>query len=233
MISILLIAGHGAGDSGAVGNGLKESDLTREFANLILKKLKNTCYVDLADTSRNWFEYLRTNNHDFSYYDYVLEIHFNAGGGTGSEIYVTSSEQGITVEESVLKNLCETAGYANRGVKRKNFTVIQSIKSQGISSALLEVCFVDNVIDIDIYEQKKELLAQAVAIGIAEGFGLSYIPSENDINNNEVIPNWAKNAIDWCNNNDLFPNITVDLTDDKLWFCTLLYNTVRFMAENN
>ena len=27
----LLIAGHGQGDPGAVGNGYKEADLTREF----------------------------------------------------------------------------------------------------------------------------------------------------------------------------------------------------------
>lgn len=39
-MNILLIAGHGDGDSGAVGNGYKECDLTREFASLICSKLK-------------------------------------------------------------------------------------------------------------------------------------------------------------------------------------------------
>lgn len=50
-MNILLIAGHGDGDSGAVGNGYKECDLTREFASLIYSKLKEMCHVDLADTS--------------------------------------------------------------------------------------------------------------------------------------------------------------------------------------
>ena len=73
-MNILLIAGHGDGDSGAVGNGYKECDLTREFASLICSKLKKICCATLADTNRNWFEYIGTNSYDFSDYNYVLEI---------------------------------------------------------------------------------------------------------------------------------------------------------------
>lgn len=228
-MNILLIAGHGDGDSGAVGNGYKECDLTREFASLIYSKLKKICCVNLADTSRNWFEYLGTNSYDFSGYNYVLEIHFNAGGGTGSEIYVTDSEEGITVEESILKNLCDAAGFANRGVKRKNFRVIQRIKSQGISSALLEVCFIDNMMDIDTYQQKKVFIAQAIANGIAEGFGLTTLVSEVPDDLNSVN---ADNAIEWCTKYNLLPEGTT-LDGNKIWVCKLLYNTVKFMAEDD
>lgn len=227
-MNILLIAGHGDGDSGAVGNGYKECDLTREFASLICSKLKKICCATLADTNRNWFEYLGTNSYDFSDYNYVLEIHFNAGGGTGSEIYVTDSEKGITVEESILNNLCGTAGYTNRGVKRKNFRVIQRIKSQGISSALLEVCFIDSEMDIATYQQKKDLIAQAIANGIAEGFGLTTpAPEAPDALGSSV----EDNAIEWCTKNNLLPEGTT-LDSSKIWTCVLLYNTVKFMAEN-
>ena len=227
-MNILLIAGHGNGDSGAVGNGYKECDLTREFASLICSKLKKICCATLADTNRNWFEYLGTNSYDFSDYNYVLEIHFNAGGGTGSEIYVTDSEKGITVEESILNNLCGTAGYTNRGVKRKNFRVIQRIKSQGISSALLEVCFIDSEMDIATYQQKKDLIAQAIANGIAEGFGLTTpAPEAPDALGSSV----EDNAIEWCTKNNLLPEGTT-LDSSKIWTCVLLYNTVKFMAEN-
>ena len=57
----------------------------------------------MADTNRNWFEFLGSNNYDFSKYNYVLEIHFNSGGGSGSEIFVTTAESGITVEDEILK----------------------------------------------------------------------------------------------------------------------------------
>ena len=227
-MNILLIAGHGDGDSGAVGNGYKECDLTREFASLICSKLKKICCATLADTNRNWFDYLGTNSYDFSDYNYVLEIHFNAGGGTGSEIYVTDSEKGITVEESILNNLCGTAGYNNRGVKRKNFRVIQRIKSQGISSALLEVCFIDNAMDIATYQQKKDLIAREIANGIAEGFGLTTpAPEAPDTLGSSV----EDNAIEWCTKNNLLPERTT-LDSSKIWTCVLLYNTVKFMAEN-
>ena len=134
-MNVLLIAGHGNGDSGAIGNGYEEAELTREFAVLLKENLKSFCNVTLADTNRNWFEFLGSNNYDFSKYNYVLEIHFNSGGGSGSEIFVTTAESGITVENEILKNLCNCVKYHNRGVKRKDFRVISKIKSQG-------VCFV-------------------------------------------------------------------------------------------
>lgn len=229
-MNILLIAGHGDGDSGAIGNGYTECELTREFASLIYSKLNKICHSDLADTSRNWFEYLGTNNYDFSDYDYVLEIHFNAGGGTGSEIYVTNSEKGISVEEAILKNLCDAAEYTNRGVKRKDFRVIQRIKSQGVSSALIEVCFIDNIMDMDTYQQKKDSIAQAIVNGIAEGFGLTASTPEVPANNLDSIK--VNNAVEWCIKHNLLPKETI-LDSHKIWICTLLYNTVKFMAEND
>ena len=57
----------------------------------------------------------------FQKYNYVLEIHFNSGGGSGSEIFVTTAESGITVEDEILKNLCNCVKYHNRGVKQKRF----------------------------------------------------------------------------------------------------------------
>lgn len=39
-MNVLLIAGHGNGDSGAVGNGSEEAELTREFAVLLKENLK-------------------------------------------------------------------------------------------------------------------------------------------------------------------------------------------------
>ncbi len=178
-MNVLLIAGHGNGDSGAIGNGYEEAELTREFVVLLKENLKSFCNVTLADTNRNWFEFLGSNNYDFSKYNYVLEIHFNSGGGSGSEIFVTTAESGITVENEILKNLCNCVKYHNRGVKRKDFRVISKIKSQGVCSALLEVCFIDNSNDIEIYQKNKNKLATAVAKGIATGFNLKYISDKN------------------------------------------------------
>lgn len=171
-MKILIIAGHGNGDPGACGNGYREADLTREVAALLNSRFEGVCEAEVADTSRNWFEYLGSNNYNFKGYDYVLEIHFNAGGGIGTEIYVTTSEQGIGVETAIVQHIAAATGLKNRGVKRCNFRVISRVKSQGVSAALLETCFIDSASDVNTYQTKKDKLINAIVSGIAEGFGL-------------------------------------------------------------
>ena len=171
-MKILLIAGHGAGDPGAVGNGYKEADLTREVVSLLAPKLGQLCRVDIADISKNWYEYLKSHSFNFKPYDYVLEVHFNSGGGTGTEIFVTTSEKGTGVETAIVQQICAAVGYKNRGVKRKDWNVISKAKAQGVSSALLEVCFIDSAADIKTYQSRKNDIVNAIVSGIAEGFGL-------------------------------------------------------------
>lgn len=178
-MNIFLIAGHGDGDSGAVGNGFKEEALTRELVELIPGYLSLYADVTVADTSRNWFEWLKGNYYDFGIYNYVLEIHFNSGANdphgdgrvTGTEIYVTTSEKEITVEEAILTQMSDI-GFTSRGVKRKNFSVISKAVAQGTSAALLEAAFIDDKDDMDLYGLKKNNIAWAISRGIAEGFGL-------------------------------------------------------------
>lgn len=179
---VLLIPGHGDGDSGAVALGYKEADLTRECTKNIKEALSPYCNVDIADTSKNWYKELCKNGKwfDFSKYDYVLEVHFNSAAKdlkgnkktTGSEIYVTRSEKVVSAEENILKGM-EILGFKNRGVKRKNYDLIYYIKKQGVSSALLEVCFLDDKDDVDLYMAKKKEVASAVAEGIVNGYKLN------------------------------------------------------------
>ena len=171
-MKILLISGHGAGDVGAVGNGYKEADLTREVVNILKDKLSKYAEVEVYNQNRNAFKDVNSGNVqvNFANYNYVFEVHFNAGGGTGTEIYVTREEKGRTVEQKILEKIGQY--YKLRGVKEKNFNVIYSAKKKGVSSALLEVCFIDNANDVKIYQSNKDKICQAICEGIVEGFGL-------------------------------------------------------------
>ena len=183
-MKILLIPGHGNGDPGAVGNGYKEADLTREVVSLVKPYLSRFegVTVDIADPSKNWYDYIckKGNTFNFRSYDYVLEVHFNAGVGdtngngktTGTEIFVTTTEKGVTVEENILSNIV-SLGFKNRGVKRKNWALINHIKKQGVSAALLEVCFIDDKDDMKLYATHVDDVATAIANGISTGFGLT------------------------------------------------------------
>ena len=112
-MNILLIAGHGNGDPGAVKLGYEEAAEARKFLPIIQKHLSPYANVTIADTSIGWYRHICVNGNSFNFrpYDYVLEIHFNAaandakgnGKTTGSEIYVTMSEKVVAVEENILK----------------------------------------------------------------------------------------------------------------------------------
>lgn len=195
-MKILLISGHGAGDPGAVANGYREADLTIEVVNKLAPLLKSYADVTVYPVERNAFQDIQNGKWQVGWnFDYVLEVHFNAGGGTGSEIYVTSRESATTVEQRILSNV--QLFYRNRGVKVTDFLVIKTCKDRGISSALLEVCFIDNKSDIEIYQQSKDRTSASIVAGIVEGFGISSANtgnSGNSGNSTTSIPSYTGNS---------------------------------------
>lgn len=184
-MNILLIAGHGAGDPGATSkiNGVtyKEADETRKLVALVAAELKRyNVTVGIYNTDRNAYKDCAAGKLAVAVkdYDYVGEFHFNAlkakgadGRTTGFEVYVPTSERGVGVELQVGQRLA-ALGLTNRGVKRKDFAVIKTIKKAGVSAALFEVCFIDDPDDMKIYTQNRQKVARAIADGIAAGFGI-------------------------------------------------------------
>lgn len=180
-MKILLISGHGAGDPGAVSQFGKEADETIYMVEEIKKTLSAYAQVDLYPTERNAYKDAKAGKLavNFGNYGYVLEVHFNSGAAdlkgngrtTGTEIYVTTAEKTVGVETKIVQSIA-ALGFKNRGVKRTNFTVIYRAKAAGVSSALLEVCFIDDKDDMSAYTAKKTQIAAAVANAIATQFGL-------------------------------------------------------------
>lgn len=183
---ILLISGHGAGDPGATATIkkkiYKEADETIVMVNKIKSQLDSyDATVDIYPTSRNAYEDAKAGKlkMDMDEYDYVLEIHFNAcvndlkGNGkvTGSEAYITTSDKSKTTESNILSNLA-SLGLKNRGIKSHNYTVIQRAKTSGADSCLLEVCFIDDADDMQIYLNDKNAVASQIAKGVVAGLGL-------------------------------------------------------------
>lgn len=190
MFKAMIIAGHGAGDSGASGNGYREADLTRELAQLVKKTAdKAGISCDLAPMERNHFAFLKNGGKmDFKPYSYVLEIHFNAsakadaGNGqlTGSMFYISQSEKGHSVEDAILQEL-----YAIGSRKAWDGVVVaqrqwpagllvqETCRAQGVSHGLLETCFISDADDTRWYQQHKLQIAEGIIRGIQKGFGLS------------------------------------------------------------
>lgn len=185
-MKLLLIPGHGAGDPGAIGthNGkqYQEQAETRTLSSSVAKALSGYADVTVYPTTRcAYTDYQMGILHDivtFSDYDYVLEIHFNAfkndsgdGAVKGTEAYVVTGETNTATEESILYYMAKL-GYTNRGVKKKNWSVITQAKGKGTRACLLETCFIDDKDDMALYEANRNKTAQAIAAGIIYSFGL-------------------------------------------------------------
>lgn len=199
-MKILLIAGHGAGDPGAVGCGYQEATETRKMANAVKPLLeKYGVTVQMYDQNKNAYDVLRKGGSlPLSGVDYVIEFHLNAGVGdtggngktTGAEILVDASEGGTSVEEKMLAKIC-ALGFKSRGVKRRNDLLVQNtVTNNGISHALIETCFIDDKDDMTLYAKQFNNIAKAIADGVAEGFELTDTNVGNmegqDMTENEV-----------------------------------------------
>ena len=94
-------------------------------------------------------------------YDLVVQIHFNAGGGTGTEtLYKTST--GKKYAEQVTKSLGKL--YKQRGAKVR--TDLYWLNKTNAPAILVEVCFVDSTTDTNIYNANKPQTAKLIAEGI-------------------------------------------------------------------
>lgn len=179
-MNLLLIAGHGAGDPGAVWNGRREADETRRLAADLQRALAGRCTVARYPEDRNAYSDYQSGNltgtAQFSQYDAVLELHFNAcAAGTdgklkGVEAYVTTTETD-TALASALCGALEALGFPNRGVKRKNWAVIAAARRQGVPAVLLEVCFLDDGDDMALYDRRYDEVAAALADAAAKALG--------------------------------------------------------------
>lgn len=93
-----------------------------------------------------------------------IAIHFNAGGGTGTEVWhYTSSSSAKSYAKKVSSAVASKLGLKNRGAKGS--TGLYVLKHTSMTAILVEVCFVDTKKDADTY---KKVGYQAVAAAIAD-----------------------------------------------------------------
>lgn len=178
MIKLFIDPGHGGNDPGAVGNGLREKDLTLAIA-LEARRVLLTEYEGIqVKMSREKDQTVslkaRTDAANAWNATFYLSIHINAGGGTGFESYrlvQKGSAMTMNTQKHVHAEVQKVMGLRDRGQKWANFHVLRESKMPAI---LTECGFIDNKTDAaklkDAAFIKK--LGRAHAVGIAKAFGL-------------------------------------------------------------
>ena len=177
MKRIVIDPGHGGQDSGAVGGGLRESDVVLSIAYKVREILKHSFDVFMtrdSDTfvSLNYRSSYANNLGDVAAF---VSIHCNSASSTsatGWEIFTSKGEtEADKLAASIGKRYASKFTIPARGLKQANFSVLQHTT---MSAVLVECCFLSNAeeaqwISSDEIQQQH---AEAIADGILDHFGL-------------------------------------------------------------
>ena len=187
MAKIYIDPGHNCSgaDTGAVGFGLKEQDVSVQIGVLLRDMLINSgqtvkmsrdSITDTVSSSLNGSLAYRYNGANDWNADIFVSIHCNAANtkAYGCETYYcTGSTQGRALAECVQPHMTAETERYNRGVKSANFAVI---KHTNMPAILVETAFIDNYDDNRFLASDDGKYKCAVAIykGVCDYLGIEY-----------------------------------------------------------
>ena len=184
---IVIDAGHGGDDPGAVGNGIIEKDYTLKISKYMYDRLKETGIpvVLTRETDITLTPTERVNKVKSAFGEYkdvlVISNHINAGGGDGAEV-IYALRNDSTLANNILSKLASVGqnvrgAYQRRSMvdKNKDYYFMQR-NTAPLESITIEYGFLDSSKD-DVNQLKDywQVYAEAAVEGI-----LNYI-NKNDI----------------------------------------------------
>ncbi len=181
MAKVYVGIGHGGSDSGAVGNGFKEKDLTLSIGKYCNERLKQygieTKISRTTDCDSSINSKVAASNAFNA--DVCMDIHINAGGGDGSEVYYShTSANGKKLAQAIVDATVKI-GQNTRGIKTKldsdGTDYFGMIRMTDAPAVLVECAFIDNANDIKIIntEAKRKVFGYAIADGVAKYLGVT------------------------------------------------------------
>lgn len=185
-MNICVSIGHGKSakggyDSGALGGGYQEFKISREIGKYIGEIFKGyACTADVINYDATLYLTDRIAHVNKHGYDLAMEIHLNASGGTGSEVYYKhKSASGKLLAGAISKSIANTFGIRDRGAKVKinpsngtdYFGFVRSCKCE---SLLIETVFIDTASDRKHVETAagQRRCAEAIVKAIADFYGI-------------------------------------------------------------
>lgn len=185
-MNICISIGHGKSarggyDSGALGGNYQEFMIGREIGKYIGEIFKGyDCKADVVNYDATLYLTERIAHVNKHGYDLAMEIHLNAAGGTGSEVYYKhKSATGKKLAAAISKSIANTFGIRDRGAKVKinpangtdYFGFVRSCKCE---SLLIETVFIDTASDRKHVETAagQKQCAEAIVKAIANFYGI-------------------------------------------------------------
>ncbi len=178
-MKIFLDAGHNhsGGDTGAVGNGLKEQDVTFKIAEALapllegyghkVKKSRNSLTDSVGNSVATSIAERAKMANDWGA-DLFVSIHCNAYNTLvrGTETLVYSKKgKAYPVAERIQGAIVKTLGTADRGVKERPDLGV--LKRTNMPALLVETAFIDNQHDGAILKNHIADFAKAICMGVS------------------------------------------------------------------
>ena len=180
--SIMLDAGHGGSDPGAVYNGRQEKDDALRLTLAIGEILQNNGIAVEYTRTEDVYEspYQKAMEANEAEVDFFVSIHRNSFpqdnvvSGVESLVY---DKSGIKYEMAQNINAqLETVGFVNLGVQaRPNLVVLKRTKMPAV---LVEVGFINSDVDNQLFDQNFSDIAQAIADGILDTLNQSSMKTD-------------------------------------------------------
>ena len=174
---IAISGGHSAQARGAVGY-LDEYECDRAFVARLIPALEEAGHevVDCSNESPTVMGELQAevSAANDSGADAFLAVHFNAGGGTGTECYhYSTNADGRALAAALSANVASALGLRDRGAKSGDSLYV--VRRTNPTAVLLEVCFVDTWADAEAWHGAPwDSLTDAVVAAFAgKAFGNS------------------------------------------------------------
>lgn len=170
---IAIAGGHSAIARGASGY-LDEYECDRAFVAQLIDAFDaqgwyvTDCSNEESDVSAELREECRIANASGA--DIFIAVHFNSGGGTGTEVWHYPCSSAETCAQDVSRELASALGLPNRGAK--STTGLYVINHTDMPAILIEVCFVDTEADAAAWHATPwDDLVGAVVRGLGGDYG--------------------------------------------------------------
>lgn len=179
---VFIGVGHGGSDPGAVAGSIYEKNMNLPIAHACRAELERHGVTVLMSREMDEDESLSGKIQMANDFDaaLALDIHNNAGGGDGAEVYHTyKGGTGKVLAENILQAV-QDIGQNSRGAKViKNKNGVDGylfIRNTYMPAVIVECAFIDNAKDFTIIDTEQERTAMGVAIakGVLKTLGIAW-----------------------------------------------------------
>lgn len=212
MAHLFIIAGHGAGDSGAVGYIGKKMYTEAERVRALAKRLSalGGSNVTVADTSRNWYADKGINTLSIPKSWQIVELHMDGASASarGGHVIIKSGYKPDSYDTALAHFIAGfTPGRASSIVGRADLGNVNRAAKKGYSYRLLECGFITNKEDLNKVNSHMDDLARGIlsAFGIISSVKAGWVHDKNGW--------WYRNA-----DNSYPKNQWKQISNDWYWF---------------